>query len=146
MKRFLSLIVSFSMTLSLATISVNAAQPLSPTDFSETEIMPLASLYFSFDLSPNEYAYSAETYYITPGDTRLVIETCTWEPPTENVWIGFYNTKTKVDYGVEFSAGKISNQGLTTVNVPNGTYQIIVKNIGDLNIEGTMYYHTENVS
>lgn len=111
----------------------------------ESESISLEEFYLSFDLAPNEYAFSEEIYSVATGETQFIIDACTWEPPTENVWIGFYNIETEVDYGDEFSGGKISYQELDSVNLPAGTYQIKVKNIGDLNIEGTMYYRSEAV-
>lgn len=112
----------------------------------EGESISSEEFYLSFDLAPNEYTFSEKIFYVATEETQFIIDACTWEPPTENVWIGFYNIETEVDYGAEFSAGKISNQELDSVNLPAGTYQIKVKNIGDLNIEGTMYYRSEAVA
>lgn len=123
-----------------ATSSMMAAQSIT----NDPGIVPLSDLSFSFnDLAKGSYAYSSEIYNIKNENSALHILSATWSLASNAVWIGYYNIDTKKDYGVRYEDGSIYNRTITSDGLPNGSYRIIVKNLGPRSISGSIKYYVD---
>lgn len=77
---------------------------------------------------------------VTQGETMLHITNATWYPAMD-IEIGFRSQTTLIRYKVDFSNGSITDFGITTPNVPSGSYYVYIKNNGVTPIgSGTFYY------
>ena len=123
-----------------ATSDMMAAQSIT----NDPGIVPLSDLSFSFNnLAKGSYAYSSEIYNIKNENSALHILSATWSLASNAVWIGYYNIDTKKDYGVRYEDGSIYNRTITSDGLPNGSYRIIVKNLGPRSISGSIKYYVD---
>ncbi len=103
-------------------------------------IMPIASQALSFDLEPGEYATSAGTYYVSDEDSMLKIIAASWDPQDVKLQIGWYNVRTGSIYYVPYTGGQVTNKKINSKGLTDGTYRIIVKNVSDLDVMGSMTF------
>ena len=54
--------------------------------------------------------------------------------------IGFQNVDTNTQYGVVYSGGEIRSKAISTGNLPDGDYRVIVVNYGTKSVTGTLRY------
>lgn len=147
-KRIGSCLMALAMVLSCTTVAFAASRtqdPISTPDTTEVvtsdaEVVPLSDLSFSFALDKGKYAYSNEIYNVKDENCKLHIISATWSLGSNAVWVGYYNVDTKKDYGVRYEGGSISNENITSEGLPDGSYRIIVKNLGPSRITGTIQY------
>ncbi len=140
MKKILGLFLACILIFALP-LTTQAAEYV-PLDLDTSAVVPYAvkSLPFS-GLQADKYAYGYDTYYISNGDTTLTVSSCTWSPASQDIMVGFVNKATNVYYGVVFSGGSITpGSVITTANLPDGDYLVVVGNYGDQKISGTLQY------
>lgn len=152
-RSLLGLVLAFALVMSCLAISAMAAfaveeEPTATPDTPEIieyddEIIPLSDLSFSFKLDKEEYAYSNEIYNVKDHNCKLHVISATWSLGSNAVWVGFYNVDTKQDYGVRYEGGSIHDKYLTSKNLPDGSYKIIVKNLGPSSITGAIQYSVD---
>lgn len=97
-----------------------------------------------YNLAAGACRNSSETYAIVKEDTRLNISSCVWSPVTQSVFIGFRNVDTNRIYGCTITGGSVRPISITSAGVPDGEYQIFVKNSGTKPISGTFNYWVSN--
>ena len=98
------------------------------------------SEYFFSNLAAGSRKLSSEVYYIEDEDAMLKISSATWDPASQNIWIGWYNVDTGVEYYVEYTGGDISSRRINSNGVPDGDYKIFVKNVGTRAVTGALQY------
>lgn len=151
MKKHICRILSVILAVCLMVIPVNAASDVEtveavavPLPAYTGTLPPVAPMGISKSISCASKTYSAPLsvdYYVTPGKTKLNIESCTWSPQACDIIIGFYPCDASSGpYGVRFSGGSISNKTVTTGNVPAGMYWVYVYNAGSSKVTGTINY------
>lgn len=145
MSFLMALLTMFSCTTTA--FAASAATPDMVTTQHITDdpgIMPLSDLSFSFNgLAKGSYAYSSEIYNIKNENSALHILSATWSLASNAVWIGYYNIDTKKDYGVRYEDGSIYKKTINSKGLPNGSYRIIVKNLGPGSISGSIKYYVD---
>lgn len=151
MKKQISRILSVIMVVCLMVIPVNAASDVETVEAVEVSLPaytgtlpPVAPMGLSRAISCSPKTYSAPLsvdYYVTPGKTKLNIESCTWSPQACDIIVGFYPCDASYSpYGVRFSGGSIYDKTVTTANVPAGMYWVYVYNAGSRKVTGTINY------
>lgn len=104
---------------------------LSDLDFiSETGIIPYATTSFSFNgLAGGSCASNWVSYTLDDsGDAILHVSACTWIPSDYEIVIGLWQVGTGKLYGVKYSNTNVTDVNIRTINVPAGTYYVVVKN------------------
>ena len=109
------------------------------TDFDDG-IMPIASQVLSFDLKSGEYATSTGTYYVSDEDSILKIIAASWDPQDAKLQIGWYNIRTGNIYYVPYTGGQVTNKKINSKGLTDGTYRVIVKNVSNLEVKGSMTF------
>ena len=151
MKKMLSMLLALTMVLSVPFAASAAAQTQEPRtpeveiltgDPVDTGITPYTQT-LQFNLKPGEYTLSKDEHYIEGEDTLLVINSATWDPPTENIRIGFRDVKTGTGYYLAFTGGKVTGETMNSNGIPNGRYQIYVKNMGEETVIGALNYDVD---
>lgn len=105
------------------------------------EIMPRATLALDFsNLAPDGYKRGSEVYYIDDAYTYLKVISASWNSQDEEVGIGWYNTKTNIIYFARYKGGSVTNKRINSSGLPEGNYNVVIMNLGDLNITGNMQY------
>ncbi len=93
------------------------------------------------DLGILRGAYSESTYYIHSGDDRLVVESLSWSPSGQDISVAFVNVQDSSTYAVGYSGGTASNKTISTRNVPDGEYYVVVINYDGPNaVTGSLTY------
>lgn len=141
---FLLLGVLLSMPLCTAAMEISGQErsyedPTSPLSTSAPTQPFEPCLSISTPLNSGESKVITECH-ITQGETMLHITNATWYPAMD-IEIGFRSHTTLKNYKVDFSNGSITDFGITTPNVPSGSYYVYIKNNGVTPIgSGTFYY------
>ena len=139
-KKLIAGILSFALVFSMAGCVFASDSHEPSASSSGVEIVPFdATQGFSFLLDPTETAYSADTYYIENEDAMLKIESCTWQPASQTIWIGFYSKVDRMFYHITRVGGNASGS-MNSNGRPNGDYYVIVKNMGSQPITGAIQY------
>ena len=143
MKKLISvvlvLVLMFSLSCSAFATSNTESLPVSVEQHGE--IVPFSTLSFSFSyLRAGNMILSDETYYIKDENGTLTIESCTWDPSSQDVYIGWYNAETGKLYSVTYSDGEIANKKINSSGIPDGDYNVCVMNAGTKSISGAIKY------
>lgn len=142
MKKLLAMLLALMMICSLS-VTAFAAEEISdePISITEDGVAPASVLSISFsNLAAGSRKLSSEVYYIEDEDAMLKISSATWAPASQNIWIGWYNVDTGVEYYVEYSGGDVSSRRINSNGVPDGDYKIFVKNVGTRAVTGALQY------
>ena len=140
--KILSLVLVMCMLLSNLGISAyadNHRAQLVPVGNDINNPIVFANSNLNFSLSANGVAKSGSTYYITSSDT-LVIDTLTWSPSGETVYVGFENKQTGARWVHDFDGGSTANVGVTLGSAPDGEYYVIVMYMGSASVSGALSY------
>lgn len=144
MKKMLSSLLALAMVFALSCTAFAVEEvPYEPSG-EETVVTPRSSLSISFtSLRADAKRTSSETYYISNEDAMLTIKSCTWDPSSQEVKIGWYNVDTGVTYTVNYEGGSISNKKINSSGVPDGDYKVCIINDGSKSITGALKYEVK---
>lgn len=105
------------------------------------EITPFADLTLPFsNLGYLQAVASPEIYAVTNNNATITIKSATWNQPTQDIRVGWYNVDTAVFYYAIISGGSISNAIITPNNMPDGNYRVCIQNAGSNPITGAILY------
>lgn len=143
MKKLLLLSLSFVL---LFTLSCTAHASLAEFNDSylDTSLVQPRKLSTSINLEAGGEQSWGGPYYINNENITLKISSCTWSPPSQEIFIGYLNTSTNIAYGKTYSHGEITGQALSTEGVPNGEYKLYIKNKGTKSITGAINYSVQD--
>lgn len=114
---------------------------IEPGGNDDDPVMPIAALSLSFsNLASRGVVYSADEYYVENEDSKIRINTATWQSANQDIGIGWYNVDTHYLYYASYSGGSLVNQRVTSQGLPDGDYKVIIINLGTKPITGTMQY------
>lgn len=120
-------------------IALRAAQ-----EDGENGIAPLSVLSMSFsNLGKNQFITSAETYYIDSKDAMLTINSLTWNPPSQDLRVGWYDVETGDAVYTLCTGGDVSGRQLNSSKLSTGEYKIYIKNVGSKAVTGALQYEVD---
>ena len=144
MKKMLSVLLALAMVFSLSCTAFAVEEVEYEPSTEEAIITPRSSLSLSFvALQTNSKELSSETYYISNEDAMLTINSCTWNPSSQDVKIGWYNVDNKITYTVTYGGGDISSKKINSSGVPDGDYKVCIINAGSKSITGALQYEVK---
>lgn len=150
MKKAICLVFSAVLFVFLAAAPVSAESTIEAVELPLPEyigelpsVVPLG-LSRNFTCNPGSYSDPLVVdYYVTQGTTKLIVESCTWNPPACDIVVGFYPcvATNPGPFGVRFSGGSIGErETIRTTNIPTGMYWVYVYNAGYTSVSGTINY------
>lgn len=97
-----------------------------------------------FGCAPDDYKLIARYTILSAGAIKIEINSCIWDSPAAGLGIGLLTTdssgKNVVYYHV-YADGVITNKSLTYSNLSRGDYWLIVRNMSNAYVTGTIRYN-----
>lgn len=128
MKKPVSILFALSITLFLLSAC------------SSSEAPPSKATHSFSSLSYDERALSSDIFYIDDGSFVLTIVSATWNRPSEDVGLGWYNVDTGIFYYQRHTGGSVANIKINSSGLPTGNYKVGIWNLGDDAITGAIQY------
>lgn len=150
MKKIISFLMAIAIVLSFAVPAfATEAENTVEVEWIECQmeepwddgIMPCATLALDFaDLAPDACVTGSDVYYINNASTILKVVAASWNSQDEDIGIGWYNMSSGIIYYSRFTGGSIVNKKINSSALPVGNYKVVIINLGELDITGSMQY------
>lgn len=144
---FLALVLTFSFVCPAYAVSVDEDVVPELIELQENDdgkdegTMTRATLSLGFQLAPGRHIVSSESYYVSNEAGWMYIASATWNPPGEEIAIGWYRVETNKIYYVRYSGGSATAKIINCDGLPDGTYKVVVMNLGDQSVTGALRYN-----